>query len=174
MGKQPEDVIEFPDSTVNVKLAFSEKDIKLLDDESTETTDTSRVSESSGSNIKFAASLAVLSSAGITIIVLHSLASLSTTLSGIASLIIAIIAYEWQRMYACSLSRIPRASLNYSDLIDKNKDYIPFYTMGWLLGERYKPYVMGCTPEEPDDRTPNEPEAISPDRELPKDPKFLR
>ncbi|KHJ90555.1 hypothetical protein OESDEN_09601 [Oesophagostomum dentatum] len=95
MGKlEQKDVIEFPDSTVNVRLAFSEKDMKLLDEtEKTETTDA---------------------------------------------------------------------------------EYIPFFTMGWLLGEKYKPFVMGCTPEQPDDRTPNDPEAVSPDRVVPTDPKFFR
>ncbi|EPB78139.1 hypothetical protein ANCCEY_02779 [Ancylostoma ceylanicum] len=93
MGRSRDNVIEFPDSTEHVKVAFSEKDMKLLE-ETEITTDT---------------------------------------------------------------------------------DYIPFYSLGWLLGEKYKPFVMSCTPFGiPDDRTPNEPDAVSPERLVPTDPKFYR
>ncbi|CAJ0603315.1 unnamed protein product [Cylicocyclus nassatus] len=172
MKKRPEDVIEFPDSTFNVKLAFSEKDLKLLDDERTDTTDTSQVPR--GSNSKFTAALGIVASTGFLIVFLNTIAYASPFFSGLASLVISMLAYEWQCLYGTNLSRIPRASLNYTDLLNKNRDYIPFFTLGWLMGERYKPFVLGGIPDEPDDRTPNEPEAISPERQLPTDPKFLR
>ncbi|ETN70455.1 hypothetical protein NECAME_19427 [Necator americanus] len=125
MKKGQKDIIEFPDSTVNVQVKFSEKDMKFLDE--SEKTDT---------------------------IFLYYFVYLYPKLIGLISTIIGIFSYEWQRMYGSCLTRTPRASFNYSDLLAKDQDYIPHYTMGWLLGER--------------------PEAVSPTREPPSDPKFHR
>ncbi|EYC29395.1 hypothetical protein Y032_0006g2955 [Ancylostoma ceylanicum] len=174
MGRSRDNVIEFPDSTEHVKVAFSEKDMKLLE-ETEITTDTSHVSATYPPHAKFTATIVVLSSGGLFQILLYCIASLCPLVSGLLSMIIGLLVYEWQRMYASSLTRTPRATFNYGDLLQKNKDYIPFYSLGWLLGEKYKPFVMSCTPFGiPDDRTPNEPDAVSPERLVPTDPKFYR
>ncbi|RCN45950.1 hypothetical protein ANCCAN_07986 [Ancylostoma caninum] len=184
MGKSHDNVIEFPDSTENVKVAFSEKDMKLLE-ETEITTDTSHVSLVYSPNAKFTATIVVLSSGGLfqcgnpmislQQILLYCIASLCPLVSGLLSIIVGLLVYEWQRMYAPSLTRTPRATFNYGDLLQKNKDYIPFYSLGWLLGEKYKPFVLPCTPAGgSDDRTPNEPDAVSPERLVPTDPKFYR
>uniref|UniRef100_A0A0K0DCU8 Uncharacterized protein n=1 Tax=Angiostrongylus cantonensis TaxID=6313 RepID=A0A0K0DCU8_ANGCA len=44
------------------------------------------------------------------------------------------------------------------------RNYIPFYTLSWLFGEKYKAFIISCTGVE-DDRTADEPEAVSPRRE---------
>ncbi|EYC29392.1 hypothetical protein Y032_0006g2955 [Ancylostoma ceylanicum] len=64
MGRSRDNVIEFPDSTEHVKVAFSEKDMKLLE-ETEITTDTSHVSATYPPHAKFTATIVVLSSGGL-------------------------------------------------------------------------------------------------------------
>ncbi|KAK5969964.1 hypothetical protein GCK32_011063 [Trichostrongylus colubriformis] len=82
--------------------------------------------------------------------------------------------YEWQRLHGSKLTRNIRASFNYAELLTQDKNYIPFYTMEFLFGERYKGFIIPCTGDVDDERTPNEPEAVSPTRIVPADPKFHR
>ncbi|PIO64815.1 hypothetical protein TELCIR_13542 [Teladorsagia circumcincta] len=129
MGKEPKvkDVIEFPDSTVNVNLKFDEKDMRLLDE--SETTET---------------------------ILLNAIARLKPACGGLLTLILMPFLYEWQRLHASKLTRNSRASFNYAELLALDKNYIPYYTMGYLFGEKYKGFILPCTGDLNDDRTPNE------------------
>ncbi|KAE9415124.1 hypothetical protein Angca_001955, partial [Angiostrongylus cantonensis] len=122
-------------STANVKVKFDENDMRELDD--TEGTDMS---------------------------IFHQFARMSPLLAGSISTFFNAFLYEWQRMHSTKLTRNPRASFNFKNLLEKDKNYIPFYTLSWLFGEKYKAFIISCTGVE-DDRTADEPEAVSPRRE---------
>ncbi|VDP11019.1 unnamed protein product [Heligmosomoides polygyrus] len=88
-------------------------------------------------------------------IFINCLARLAPALGGLISLICSVFLYEWQRLHGSKLTRECRATFNYKDLFAKDSNYIPYYGMGWLFGERYKGYVLPCTDGD-DERTPNE------------------
>uniref|UniRef100_A0A7I4YQK1 SAYSvFN domain-containing protein n=1 Tax=Haemonchus contortus TaxID=6289 RepID=A0A7I4YQK1_HAECO len=170
--KDVKDVIEFPDSTVNVNLKFDEKDMRLLDE--SEGSETSHISITPGLAAKFRPTIYVLISFGLLLNLLNALAHLQPFLGGFLSLVLMIFLYEWQRMHGSKLTKNSRASFDYAKLLALDKNYIPFYALEFLFGERYKGYVLPCTGGADDERTPNEPEARSPDRLVPLDPKFHR
>ncbi|WKY07362.1 hypothetical protein Q1695_007086 [Nippostrongylus brasiliensis] len=174
MGKRNEkEIFEFPDSTVNVNVKFKESDLQNLE-ESDGSSDASHGSKYLYQALaaKFNPTVSVLVSAGFIEILLNGLSSWAPKFAGFITLVFVVFLYEWQRLHASKLTRNCRASFNFSDLLAKDEAYIPYYNMGWLLGPRYKGFVISCTGED-DERTPNEPETCSPPRS-PADPKFHR
>ncbi|KJH49354.1 hypothetical protein DICVIV_04494 [Dictyocaulus viviparus] len=165
MGKED---FEFPDSTVDVKLKFDERDMKALDEtESTDASNTPHSTVTQAAMTKFNSTLIGVCSFGFFIAILNQFTLIFPTFVGFISIIFAIFLYEWQRMYSTNLTRHARASFNFKNLLEDDANYIPFYTLTWLFGEKYKPYVIPCNLDSADNKTADEPEAVSPRRGSP-------